>query len=95
MVVWKRALVLLLIQFSGPVAVRAQQPVEYLVRLSDPASKLYEVEAILPAAGDTTLATRMARHFGGTSWIPIPGESSRADRSGFASLSSFTLTRST
>jgi predicted metalloprotease with PDZ domain len=40
-----------------PVAVRAQGSVDYLVRVEDPASKLYHVEALLSATEDTLLVS--------------------------------------
>jgi len=51
------ALVLLLLLLPGADIGRAQAPIEYRVKVSDPASKLYEVEAWLPAGGDTTLVS--------------------------------------
>lgn len=35
-------------------AAHAQEPVEYVVRVSDPGRRVYEVEARVPATGDTT-----------------------------------------
>lgn len=57
MVLWKRGLVFALVLCLGPSQGWAQGRVEYRVGISDPSSKLYEVEALFPAAGDTTLVS--------------------------------------
>jgi predicted metalloprotease with PDZ domain len=36
---------------------RAQEPVDYLIRIEDPASRLYHVETVLPATGAATLVS--------------------------------------
>jgi predicted metalloprotease with PDZ domain len=36
---------------------RAQQPLDYLIRVEDPISRLYHVEAVLPATGAATLVS--------------------------------------
>ncbi len=38
-------------------AARAQDPVDYLIRVDDPSSQLYHVEAVLPAGGPATLVS--------------------------------------
>jgi predicted metalloprotease with PDZ domain len=48
------ALVLLL---AGAAAARAQGPVDYLVRVADPGTPFYHVEAELPATGQATLVS--------------------------------------
>ena len=57
MVPLKRVPVLALMLVAAPAAVRAQVPVEYRVIVTDPSSKLYEVEALFPALGDTMLVS--------------------------------------
>lgn len=57
MVLWKRASTIALMLLVVSAAGRAQVPIEYRVIVSDPSSKLYEVEALLPASGDTTLVS--------------------------------------
>ena len=49
-----RILVALLFAGAGAGAARAQEPVRYLVRVEEPVSRLYHVEAEVPATGDTT-----------------------------------------
>lgn len=57
MVPLKRVPVIALMLVAAPAAVRAQVPVEYRVIVTDPSSKLYEVEALFPALGDTMLVS--------------------------------------
>lgn len=42
---------------ASAVASRAQEPVNYLVRVEDPSTRLYHVEAELPASGPVTLVS--------------------------------------
>lgn len=45
----------LLLAWAGTA--RAQEPVEYLVRVEEPSSQLYNVEAVLPASGEATMVS--------------------------------------
>ncbi|MEE9133047.1 MAG: hypothetical protein V3U13_05755 [Gemmatimonadota bacterium] len=53
MKLWQLAIVGVLTALSA-VAGQAQEPLRYVVSVADPSSRLYHVEAELPAAGDTT-----------------------------------------
>lgn len=53
----ERAGMLALVLCFSPAEGWAQKLVEYGVRIGDPSSKLFEVEALFPAAGDTTLVS--------------------------------------
>lgn len=57
MVQLERAWVLALVFSFSPAEGWTQGLIEYRVRISDPSSRLYEVEALFPAAGDTTLVS--------------------------------------
>lgn len=51
----KQVTLTVILLLASAVTGRAQQPAEYLVRVEDPSSQLYHVEAELPATGEITL----------------------------------------
>jgi predicted metalloprotease with PDZ domain len=53
---WSAVLIVLLLP-AAAIPAAAQAPVDYLVRVEDPSTQLYHVEAVLPADGAATLVS--------------------------------------